>query len=346
MHACLHQAAAAQSRTGWSARRLCPRIGLSRATLGRWRQRQRAGQPLLLTPGPAKTQPLPLALLSGQLEGLTHGRRRTQGTGSLYQQHRQHISRRALGRLVRQARCHHHEQLRLLTRHITWARPQTVWALDATEWPTVPTGIKLQILAASDLASHYGLGLQPEAHLTGERVADYLCGLIDRHGPPLFLKRDNGAVLRTPAVQNVLAQAGILPLDSPPYYPPYNGAIENYIGQLKRALPDGLPCPPSGHLGPVRACLHGLRLELNARPRAALHGRSAAELFHQGPRLRVPKPERAAIFDWIWQRVRRTLSAMETVNQRCLNAAWRHTAESWLQGQGLMAVNYPNQNHQ
>ncbi len=35
---------------------------------------------------------------------------------------------------------------------------------------------------------------------------------------------------------------------------------------------------------------------------------------------------------------------METVNQRTLNAAWPHTAESWLQGQGLMAVNpsHPN----
>ncbi len=70
------------------------------------------------------------------------------------------------------------------------------------------------------------------------------------------------------------------------------------------------------------ASLHGLRLELNARPRAALHGRSAAELFHQGPRLRVLKPQRATILDWIWRRVGRTLSAMETVNQRCLNAAW------------------------
>jgi len=345
MHTCLHQAAAAQSCTGSSLRRLCPRIGLSRATLGRWRQRQCAGQPLLLTPGPAKTQPLPLARLSGQIEGLTHGRRRTQGTGSLYQQYHQHISRRALGRLVRQARCQHHEHLRLLTCHITWARAQTVWAVDATEWPTVPAGPKLQVLAASDLASHYGLGLQPEPHLTGERVAEYLVGLIQRHGPPLFLKRDNGAVLRTPAVQHVLAQAGILPLDSPPYYPPYNGAIENYIGQLKRALPDGLPCPPSGNLGPVRACLHGLRLELNARPRPALHGACPADRFHRGPRLHVPKPERAAIFDWIWQRARRTLSTMETVHPRSLPTAWRHAAELWLRCQGLMAINYPNQNH-
>jgi transposase InsO family protein len=344
VHTLLQQAAAAQSRTGLSGRRLCPRVGLSRATFCRWRQRRRCGQLLLLTPGPAKTGPLPLALLRAPIQDLTHGRRRTQGTGPLYQQHRQGISRRTLGDLVRQARRHHHEQLRLLTQHITWFRVQTVWALDATEWRTVPTGAKLQVLATSDLASRYGLGLQPEPQLTGDRVAEHLLALIRQHGPPLFLKRDNGSVLRTEAVQAVLAQAGILPLDSPPYYPPYNGAIENYIGQVKRALPEGLPCPPSGNLGPVRACLHGVRLELNARSRAALDGACPADLFHQGPRLHVAKPERAAIFDWIWQRTQRTLSTMETVNQRRINAAWRHTAESWLRSQGLMAINYSHPN--
>jgi transposase InsO family protein len=327
-----------------SARRLCPRIGLSRATFTRWRQRQCKGQPLLLPPGPPKIGPLPLARLCGQIQQLSHGRRRTQGTGPLYQQHRRQISRRALGHLVQQARRRHHEQLRRLTRHLTWFHAQTVWALDATEWQTVPAGSKLQVLATADLASQYGLGLQPEPQLTGDRVAEYLLALIRRHGPPLFLKRDNGSVLRTQAVQAVLAQAGILPLDSPPYYPPYNGAIENYIGQVKRALPEGLPCPPSGNLGPVRACLHGVRLELNARSRAALDGACPADLFHQGPRLHVAKPERAAIFDWIWQHTERKLSTMETVNQRRINAAWRHTAESWLRSQGLMAISYSYQN--
>jgi hypothetical protein len=134
-----------------------------------------------------------------------------------------------------------------------------------------------------------------------------------------------------------------LPLDSPPYYPPYNGAIENYIGQVKHALPEGLPCPPSGNLGPVRACLHGVRFELNARPRAALDGAAPAEMFHHAPRLRVAKSERLAIFNWIWQSTQRRLSAMDTVNQRSLQTAWRHAAESWLRRQRLIAVNYPQQ---
>jgi transposase InsO family protein len=341
----LQQAAAAQSRTGLSGRRLCPRVGLSRATFSRWSRRRRCGQPLLRPPGPAKTEPLPLARLCGQIEALTHGHRRTQGTGPLYQQHCRHISRRALEHLVEEARRRHHQQIRQLTRHITWSCAQTVWALDATEWRTVPAGLKLQVLATSDLASQYGLGLQPQPNLSGELVADYLLALIRRHGPPLFLKRDNGSVLRTDAVQAVLAQAGILPLDSPPYYPPYNGAIENYIGQVKRALPEGLPCPLSGNLDPVRGYLHGVLCELNARPRAALHGACPADLFHRGPRLHVAKPERAAIFDWIWQRTEHKLSTMETVNQRSIQAAWRHAVESWLLSQGLMAVNYPHQNH-
>lgn len=344
MQTFLQHAAAAQSAAGLSARRLCSRVGLSRATFCRWQRRSRCGQPLLLPPGPAKTQPLPLGLLQEQIRQLPHGRRRTRGTGALYQLHRQQISRRAFRQLVRQDRHRHHQELRQLTRHITWFQVQTVWALDATQWLTVPAAAKLQVLAASDLASHYGLDLQPQPYLSGELVADYLLALIRRHGPPLFLKRDNGAVLRTDAVQTVLAQAGILPLDSPPYYPPYNGAIENYIGQVKRTLPEGLPAPPSGNMDPVRGCLRGVLCELNARPRASLHGACPAHFFYHGPRLHVAKPERAAIFDWIWHRTQRKLSTMETVNQRSINAAWRHTAESWLLTQGLIAVNCPQQN--
>jgi hypothetical protein len=89
-----------QSRTRLSARRPCPRVGLSRATRCRCWQRQRAGQPLLRPPVPAKTGPLPLALLQEQIQPLAHGRRRTEGTGPPCPPDCRHISRRALGHLL------------------------------------------------------------------------------------------------------------------------------------------------------------------------------------------------------------------------------------------------------
>ena len=94
----------------------------------------------------------------------------------------------------------------------------------------------------------------------------------------------------------------------------------------------------------MRACLRRVLCELNARPRAGLGGVCPADRFHRGPRLHVTQPERAATFDWLWQHTQRTLSTMETVNQRRINAAWRHTAESWLRSRGLMAINYSHPN--
>jgi len=343
----LDQSAAAQSATGLSARQLCQQLTFSRATLGRWRGRQRGGQPLLRPPGPAKTEPLPLELLQAQIGELPHGRQRTVGTGALYQQHCFHISRRHLGRLVEEARHEYRQAIRLQLRHLDWQAVQVVWALDATEWRTTPTGSKLQVLAGSDLASRYGLDLRAHQHLSGKVVADYLAAQIHRHGAPLFLKRDNGSVLRAPEVRAVLAQAGVLPLDSPTFYAPYNGAIERYIGQVKHTLPGDLAWPCQDDLGFPQASLDGVRHQLNAQPRSILGGASPAEVFHRGPRLRFTRPERTELFHLLLGHTRRKLSSMESVNQANLDAAWRHSVEHWLIAQGLVVVNHhPQTNHQ
>ena len=56
------------------------------------------------SPGPAKTVPLPLAQVREQLEQLCHGAQRTQGTGPLYRQYQQSLSRRQLAAMVREIR--------------------------------------------------------------------------------------------------------------------------------------------------------------------------------------------------------------------------------------------------
>jgi len=338
MHTFLQQARVAQTTAGLSGRRLCQRTGLSRATYQRWGHRERCGQALLQRPGPPKTGPLPLAEVRAQLQQLVAGPHRTGGTGALYQQYRDRLSRRQLAALVREQRRQQRAERRARLLQITWYSVQTAWALDATEWPTDQPGVKLQVLAARDLASNYGLGLQAQLHLRGELVAEYLAQLIRRHGPPLFLKRDNGGVLHTPDVEQVLAAAAVLPLDSPVHYPGYNGGMEKHIGDLKRTFPYPLPdlAPAAGPRAQI--LLEALRHEANAQPRAALAGASPAEMFYAGPHLHVARPTRAAIFHSLQLEAGCILSRMKTPDQRSFATAWRHAAQSWLRRQALISV--------
>ena len=357
----LQQVAAVQSATGLSARRLCRRAGLSRATYCRWHHRHRCGQSLLRTPGPPKTGPLPLAAVRQQIAQLPHGRHRTRGTGALYQLYRDRLSRRRLDQLVQAERQRQQQLQRDHLQHVTWFSVHTAWALDATAWQTGQPGVKLQVLAARDLASHYGLGLEAQPELHGDWVADYLDQLIHRHGAPLFLKRDNGAVLHTPAVDQVLATAGVLPLDSPVLCPRYNGAIEKGIGDFKRLFPyplpvlrsfseGGFPFPlpglATGNLPSTQALLEALRHEFNAKPSPALADCSPAEMFYLGPRLRVDRRTRAAIFQSLCDQTWRKLSDMKTPDQRGFAAAWRLSVVYWLRGQALISVSTNQQNQQ
>ena len=346
MPAFLHQAAAAQSATGLSARRLCRRVGFGRATYCRWHHRHRCGQPLRRTPGPPKTGPLALVQLREQIQHLDHGRHCTLGTGALYQQHHAGISRRHFSALVADERQRQQQELRDQLQHVTWFSVHTAWALDATEWRTGQPGVKLQVLLARDLASHYALGVETQPELSGDWVADYVDRLIHQHGAPLFLKRDNGAVLHTPAVEQVLAAAGVLPFDSPVLCPRYNGAMEKGIGDFKRLFPFPLPGLATGALPSTQALLEALRHEFNAKPSPDLADCSPVEMFHLGPRLTVDRRTRATIFASLCDDTWRKLSTMKTPDQRAFAAAWRLSVVSWLRCQALISVSTTQQNQQ
>jgi hypothetical protein len=139
----------------------------------------------------------------------------------------------------------------------------------------------------------------------------------------------------------VLAEAGVLPLTSPPDCPRYNGGIEKTIGELKQWLPGELPVSYQEVLPAVPSVLEALRLEANARPRNCLRGGSAAETFYAGPRLSVDRPTRANIFNSLWQETWSIISAMNQPDRRRVNAIWRHTAVSWLRGQALITITNP-----
>ena len=94
----------------------------------------------------------------------------------------------------------------------------------------------------------------------------------------------------------------------------------------------------------MSACLQGVRHQLNAQPRRSLQGSSPAQSFYHSPRLCASRPERTAIFHWIWGQAQRRLSLMEHVTARSFQAAWRHAAESWLRAQGLITITHHTEN--
>jgi hypothetical protein len=69
-----------------------------------------------------------------------------------------------------------------------------------------------------------------------EEISGYLTATFNRFGAPLFVKRDNGSNLNHTAVNDVLIEYFVMPVNSPVQYPPYNGAIEEAQTELKIGL--------------------------------------------------------------------------------------------------------------
>ena len=73
----------------------------------------------------------------------------------------------------------------------------------------------------TDLHSRYRLSpLSSHCLPCGEEVAGHLRYLFERFDPPLFCKRDNGGNLNHLAVNQVLEEALVIPVNSPPYWAP------------------------------------------------------------------------------------------------------------------------------
>jgi hypothetical protein len=82
-----------KARPQFTWAQLCYRL-IPCATVLRWRARARAGEPLVEKAGPRKKEPFSGQLLQDAIQQLQHRRRRTAGTGALYQQWSEFISRR------------------------------------------------------------------------------------------------------------------------------------------------------------------------------------------------------------------------------------------------------------
>jgi len=323
----------------WPYSRLCASLGLSYATFRRWQHRLEHGQPAFCRPGPHKVAPLHQEELRVALCHLPQGRQRSRGVGRLYRQYQDQISRRelqALTKTVRQELAHQHQTE---LRHITWRVPGLVWSLDDAELARFAHH-RLYLHQVQDLGSRYKFTPWVGERVLGETVADHLEQLFLQHGPPLVLKRDNGSNLNQQAVDEVLARYLVMPLNSPPHYPPYNGGMECGVRELKTPLREKIlahgPTPDSQ----VQVWAEVLAHDLNHRSRSCLDGHIACRVFHDAkPALQAyTLRKRREIFDWINGLTQALIPISAVHTQRQVEAARRRAVETWLQQNGVITI--------
>jgi hypothetical protein len=303
---------------------LAGQMALSYDSLMRWKRRIRNGRDPVSTPGPKKVEPLNLTGLKADIELLKHARKRTHATGALYQNYRAQVSRRQFNAMVIEARREYHRQEADRMQRIAWHQPDLAWAIDGSE---PDTAHNLAVYRVQDLASQYKFPpVAGSAQPCGEEISGHLERLFRTFAVPLFLKRDNEGILNHYAVNETLEQHLVIPLNSPAYYAPYNGAIEHTQGKLNRYLKDWSWKAQSPE---CRSLLTELSChDHNHLPRRSLGGQNSCRAYFDCPRISFDKRQRKEVFLWIKQAASDMLEKLG--DDGLFMTAWRIAARTWL----------------
>jgi transposase InsO family protein len=321
----------------WPYQRLCRSLGLPYANFRRWKHRLACGQPALSKPGPKKVAPLNLDELRGDVWRLDHGWQRSRGVGPLYRQYQSRISRRDLEVLTASVRRELLQYHQAELRHLTWHVPGSVWSLDDAKLAGCADH---QLHQVQDLASRYKFTPLVGEQVLGETVALHLEQLFERHGAPLVLKRDNGSNLNHQAVDEVLRRYLVIPLNSPPHYPPYNGGMEHAVGELKTPLVEKILNQGSMPESQVQLWAEVLAHDLNHRSRPCLHGQVACQAFQNAKSaMKVyTRRKRREVYDCINELTSLLIRVWAVRTQHQAETARRLAVETWLQRNGVLTV--------
>ena len=318
---------------GLSYRALCDREGIAYASLKRWKSRLADGVAIIGRPGPKKVEALDLNALREQIHRLRHGRKRTEGFGELYDAYREKVSRRALRQMVTEERQRKNAEQKRIYHEVIWKVPRMIWAMDDTEYQPDPAYPKAYLHNVQDVGSRYKF--EPLVGLSlanGEEITAHLSELFEAHGPPLFIKRDNGKNLNHGIVEKVLEAFMVIPINSPCYYPQYNGGMEAAQREIKEWLSQRPPLPSAFLTIQADLDVHAL----NHRPRPCLGNRTPCQMFLSGQNLArtFNRRKRREAYDWIVQKM------IERMQQECYeeDAAWRLAVETWLLDNGFIAL--------
>jgi len=334
-----------KGRTGMPEVVICRAMRVPLSTLGRWRRRKKEDRPFFNRPGPKKAEPFDPSVLGTQIRLLGHGVKRSAGVAKLYGRYQESLSRRELSRMVGQVRQDLVADQRKSLRRIDWMMPGVVWAMDGTEYDLGMAG-KVHLHNTQDLGSRYKFPPLAGECPGGEEIAGYLSEKFLRFGPPLLLKRDNAGNLNHGAVNGVLSEFFVLPLNSPTYYAPYNGAIEESQRELKACLREKLVLDMPGSPDPMALYAEVAAHDLNHRLRPCLQGKTSCQaFFSSGEKPVFSKLERREIYDILLERVERILGAMNEWGKAARESAWRIAVEFWLQSKGFINVHIPKKCH-
>jgi hypothetical protein len=324
-----------QARREFTWTELCHGL-LPCATVLRWKSRARAGEPLIEAAGPKKSAPLDAETLKQKIQELRHGRRRTAGTTALIEELKDEVSRRRFQEMVAEERQNRMNDMK----RIYWLKPGAAWSLDTTEYGPE----KMKITPLRDLASKYQVPTPLVApRENGEHIALYLDRKFRQEGPPMFLKRDLGSPLNCQRLDQVLERHWVLPLNSPPAYPQYNGSMERSMRDLKHAL-DARRLQPLLTETPLVLNVELVTHQLNHRRLRSLGGLTPCQLYHDPRhRLRLHAATREKIFREIFEQYWQYVQCMPGRNRHHLTAAWRLVVETWLRRQGWISVRDKNQ---
>lgn len=143
------------------------------------------------------------------------------------------MARAELRELLQRFRQAFRQTYRRSTEVLTWHHPGRVWAIDHAQPPNPVDDRDQAVLAVRDLASGMQLAWLPVSDQTAHVTVAELSRLIQRYGPPLLLKSDNGSAFKSHWFQELLERHKIVWLPSPPSTPEYNGSCEAGIGSMK-----------------------------------------------------------------------------------------------------------------
>ena len=240
-------------------------------------------------------------------------------------------------------RTHRKAKRQAALRHVTWQVPGLVWSLDDAELVRGDSPL-LRLHQVQELASRYKFPPWVGERILGATVAQRFEALFRQYGPPLVMKRDNGGNLNQQAVDEVLARHLVMPLNSPPHYPPYNGGMEHAVGELKGPLVAQLRVRGPVPAAEVQHWAELLAHELNHRPRPSLQGAVACRVFQDARAAlkRYTLRKRREVFEEINDLTQMLMQVQGVCTQRQADTVRRLAVEAWLQKNDVITI---TQNH-
>ena len=110
--------------------------------------------------------------------------------------------------------------------------PNHVWAYDFV-FDACANGQQIKCLTIVDEFTHEALAIDVAGSIRSARVIDVLAKLITIHGPPAFLRSDNGPEFVSHAILDWLEQTSIGTAHIDPGSPWQNGTNESFNGKLR-----------------------------------------------------------------------------------------------------------------